>query len=58
MLPSIRAKLPRAEDRVFLDGLTPEETETLLEIARAKGVDYVVGTWGHLRNQVEYIRSL
>jgi hypothetical protein len=38
--------------------LSEEETEELDRIIRHRGEDYVLSILGHLKSQVEYVRSL
>lgn len=56
-MTTIRQSLP-PEESLFLDALDEQEKKELLEIAEVKGIEYVRSTWGHLRRETEYIRSL
>lgn len=56
-MTTIRQSLP-PEEWPFLDTLDEQEQKELLKLAEANGVDWVRQTWGHLRRETEYIRSL
>jgi len=38
--------------------LTPDEDETVAQMIEQQGEEYVLSILGHLKNQLEYVRSL
>jgi hypothetical protein len=38
--------------------LTPDEDETVAQLIEVKGEEYVLSILGHLKDQLEYVRSL
>jgi len=38
--------------------LTPDEDETVARMIEQQGEEYVLSILGHLKNQLEYVRSL